>query len=117
MTRTTRVFVYVVIGIVAVLFGAQQLLAYHDARTRDQWKQLIARELPPNASKEQMTGFLQRHTTRFAIDEQFNHEYGGFVAQSEFDRFMLDRQVQILFHLSPTGSMQDVSVRVHYTGL
>lgn len=114
MIRTLKILAIIVVAVVILYLVLVNAFLYHDNQTRKELLKTIARELPVGSSKEQMTEFLKRHTSRFDLDEQ---GYGGFVPQTELDRFMFYRQVEILFKLSPTGTLQETEILIFYTWL
>lgn len=115
--RTLKILAIIIVGVLILYFTLVSALSYYDTQTRKELMQTVARELPIGASQEQMTQFLRRHTSRFALDEQYHHVYGGFVPQTKWDSFWFGRQVQILFKLSPAGSLQETEILVFYTWL
>jgi len=64
-----------------------------------------------------MKTFLERHTTRFALDDRFHHVYGGFLPQTWLDRFLFDRQVQVNLYLDDRHRFKEAEVNVYYTFL
>jgi hypothetical protein len=117
MMRLLKVFVIVIAAGTILYFAFVRSLAYYDSQTRKELMQTVARELRVGASKEEMTEFLHRHTSRFALDEQYKHEYGGFIPQTKWDHFWFERRVQILFKLNSDGTLKDTEIWVFYTGL
>jgi hypothetical protein len=90
-------------------------LSIRDSFTQRSVLGVIASELSVGASQDQMTDFLRRHTSRFALDDVYRHEYGGFVRQTALDKLLFDRQVQIVLKLNADGSMKEAEVWVYYT--
>jgi hypothetical protein len=93
------------------------VLPLRDSYARRNLLGVITSELRVGASQDQMTDFLRRHTSRFALDDVYRHEYGGYVPQTALDRILFDRQVQIVFKLNADGSMKEAHVWVFYTAL
>jgi len=93
------------------------MMSYHDSITQRTLLRTVARELSRNASMAEMTEFMQRHTVRFAVNQDDQLEYAGFVHQSELDRFLGDRKVQIILELNRNSkTFQRAAVRIYYTG-
>ena len=112
----------IAIGILAVLFVAFFLvlpmgLSRYDTHTRTEWLSIIHKELPPSASKSEMDASMRRHTTRYALDEKFDHRYAGFVAQTKFDKWAFDRKVRLSLKLNDQGQFGGAEVEVVYTFL
>lgn len=91
-------------------------LSYYDSHTKSAWLQLAARELSPGASEHEMAAFMRRHTFRHVRDE-YRHDYGGFVPQSQIDRFLFDRKVQIVLEMTGANTFDRAEVQVYYTFL
>jgi hypothetical protein len=92
-------------------------LSLRDRNVQRSLLTVIASELKVGASRDEMTAFLRKHTSRFALDEVYRHEYGGFVPQTPLDRLLFDRKVQIVFKLNVDGSMKEAQVWIFYTAL
>jgi hypothetical protein len=93
------------------------VMSHHDSETQRDLLRVVARELPRGASMGQMTEFMQRHTSRFALDQDDQLQYAGFVPQSRLDRFLSDRKVQIVLKINRASrTFENAEVRVYYTG-
>jgi hypothetical protein len=92
-------------------------LSYYDVHTRTEVLRLAARELPPHASLREMTEFMRRHTARYSLDETYQHEYTGIVAQSKVDKLLFDRKVQVVLKVAENHTFQSADARVFYTAL
>ncbi len=111
-------YVFALIGAVALTpLVSCQAIALHDRITRQGVSAVVARELPIGASLDDMKTFLERHTTRFALDDRFHHVYGGFLPQTWLDRFLFDRQVQVNLYLDDRHRFKEAEVNVYYTFL
>lgn len=93
------------------------VLSIRDSYAQRRLLGVIASEVKVGASKDEMTDFLRRHTSRFALDDVYRQEYGGFVPQTMLDKMLFDRQVQIVFKLDADGSMKEAEVWILYTAL
>jgi hypothetical protein len=102
--------------IFCLYFGLSLALSIYDARTKESLEKLVQSELRVGASKDEMTRFLSRHTSRYAEGTTYRHTYGGFVPQTECDR-RLGREVRIRFHLNADSTLREMEVEVFYTGL
>jgi hypothetical protein len=102
---------------VVAIAASAGVIKIRDSQTRRELMALVNREIAVGSSKEQMTSFLRKHTVRFALDETFKQEFGGFVSQSRLDQMLFNRKVQILFKLSPEGTMQEAQIWVFYSAL
>ena len=69
------------------------------------------------ASLTDVRTFLQRHATRFALDDRFDHVYAGFLPQSRLDKRLFDRQVQIRLYLDENQRFKNAEVEIYYTFL
>jgi hypothetical protein len=78
---------------------------------------MVAQELPPRASDTEMLSFMRQHTTRFAYDDKYRHEYSGFVPQTKLDRILFDRKVQVVLRVSENSTLVNADVNVFYTGI
>ena len=92
-------------------------LAMHDAVTRQEMFDAVARELPKGSSLAEMRAFMERHTTRFVLDDRFKHEYGGFAPQTWLDRQLFNRQVQVNLIFDENHRFKAAEVNVIYTFL
>lgn len=108
----------IILGAVALLIvSVPRMMSYHDSETRSVLLGMVARELPHDASMAQMAEFMQRHTARFAIDQDDQLQYAGFMPQSRLDRFLADRKVQIVLKINRASrTFENAEVRVYYTG-
>ncbi len=103
----------VVVGILLI----PTVTYYHDSATRGKLLDMVARELPPNASMADVAKFMQRHTTNSGLDEADHLEYGGFVPQTAFDRFWGDRKIKLILIVNrDTRTFQRAEVQIFYTG-
>jgi hypothetical protein len=92
-------------------------LAMHDAVTRRETLDAVARELAKGSSLVEMRAFMERHTTRFALDDRFKHEYVGFAPQTWLDRQLFNRQVQVNLFFDENHRFKAAEVNVFYTFL
>jgi hypothetical protein len=106
------------LGVVAlVIISFPRMMSYHDSKTRSVLLGMVGRELPHHASMAQMGEFMRRHTARFALDQDDQLRYAGFMPQSRLDRFLADRKVQIILEINKTNrTFENADVRVYYTG-
>lgn len=92
--------------------------SYADSHTRKSVLLMIARELPRDASMTEMAQFMQRHTTKYVLDQDSRLEYAGFVPATALDRFLGDRKVEIILIINTdTKTLQRAEVQIFYTGL
>jgi hypothetical protein len=117
MRRAITIFLALLVVVVGLDVGAATVWSYYDARTKQQWLKVIARELPQRASAGEMEGFMRRHTVRYDSPIGFQHEYVGFIRQTKLDQFLLDREVQIVLKVSEANTFQGADVEVIYTFL
>lgn len=103
--------------IVILGVGVPSAISYYDSRTTKALLREATQELPPRASNKEMLEFMQRHTARYALDDEFNHEYAGIVAQTSLDKALFDRKVQIVLKLNSDRTFKRAEVRIFYTGL
>ncbi len=103
--------------VLLMLTAASHILALHDRNTRRDTLAVIARELPVGASLADAQAFMERHTERFARDDEFPQVYGGFLPQSSLDRDLFDRQVQINLYFDAGHRFKSAEVNVYYTFL
>lgn len=117
MRRLLQVVLAVAAVAILVILLLPTVTYYHDSQTRGRLLQIVARELPPNASMAEMAKFMHRHTTNSGLDEAAQLEYGGFVPQTTFDRFWGDRKVKIILIVNrDTKTFQRAEVQIFYTG-
>ena len=116
VSRILKVSLAVVAAIVVLDVGVSSALSYYDSGARQKLLGIAAQELRPHASNQEMTDFMQRHTTRFAFDEKYHHQYSGFVAQTRLDRMLLDRKVQVVLKVGEDDTFMNADVHVDYTG-
>ena len=113
--RTFLIF----LGCVAFLYVALVVgLSAYDGGTRRHLVNLAAKELPPRASISETDDFMRRHTHRYAVDDTFNFQFGGFVEQYTVDKLLFNRQVSIVLKFNRTTKKYDsCEVEVFYTFL
>lgn len=99
------------------LIGSCQAMALHDRHTRKHVLALVSKEVPLGASSADMERFMQRHTARYALDDQFHHSFGGFLPQSRLDKDLFDRQVGVELHFDQNHRFTTAEVTVYYTFL
>lgn len=117
MRRFLRVSLIVLVVVVVIIISFPMVMSHHDSETQRDLLRVVARELPRGASMGQMTEFMQRHTSRFALDQDDQLQYAGFVPQSRLDRFLSDRKVQIVLKINRASrTFENAEVRVYYTG-
>lgn len=117
MRRLLKVVLAVSAAAILVVLLLPAVTYYHDSATRGKLLDMIARELPPNASMAEMAKFMQHHTRDSGLDEAAQLEYGGFVPQTVFDRFWGDRKVKIILIINgDTKTFQRAEVQIFYTG-
>jgi hypothetical protein len=120
MTRLIKVSAaIVVVSVASIVIFAIFLpigLSYYDSATRKALLRVVAQEVSPRASVEEMEDFLQRHTIRYAFD-QYHHNYSGFLPQTKLDKALFDRKVQVVLNLNEHQAFQSANVRVYYTWL
>lgn len=103
--------------VILLLFVTPLAMSSYDSRTKKRVLGMIARELPHNASMEEMDGFMRMHTTRYGLIEYRRTEYAGFLPQSAIDRILADRAVQIILKVDrKTRTLDGAEVRIYYTG-
>lgn len=107
----------IVAAIVAIIVAIPTSLSYYDGQTRTEVLRLAAQELPPHASVKEMTEFMSRHTARHSLDETYHREYTGIVAQTNLDKFLFDRRVQVVLNVSEDHTYLSADVRIFYTAL
>jgi len=79
---------------------------------------MIAQELPPRASMSEMDSFMRRHTDRYNVDTEYNFEFAGLMPQSKLDKFLFDRDVQIVLKFNRgTRTFKSAEVEPLYTFL
>jgi hypothetical protein len=117
VTRLIKIFLAVVAITVVLSIALPSTLSYYDSNTRQKLLRIAAQELPPQASDAEMLNFMRRHTTRFAYDDKYRHEYSGFVPQSKLDRILFDRKVQVVLRVAENSTLVNAEVNVFYTGI
>ena len=117
MIRATKVVLAAVVVIILFLTALPTALSYYDGHTRTALLGLAARELPPHASLREMTEFMRRHTARYSLDQTYQHEYTGIVAQTKVDKILFDRKVQVVLKVAEDKTYLYADVRVFYTAL
>ena len=121
MPKIVPLIVKISLGIIAAIiildlaFGTG--MSYYDAHTRDALLRVVAQELPPRASDAQMADFMQRHTTRYAFDDKYHHEFAGFVPQTQLDQFLFDRKVRVALKVNEDRTFREAEIQVFYTFL
>lgn len=91
LIRIFKVLFAVVAAIIVLDMAVATTMSYYDAHTKTLLLHVVARELPPHASMQQMTEFIRRHTERYGLDS-YNHEYAGIVAQTSVDKMLVRPQ-------------------------
>ena len=117
VTRMIKILLAVVAIVVACGIALPSTLSYYDSNTRQRLLRVAAQELPPRASDAEMLNFMRRHTTRFAYDDKYRHEYSGFVSQTKLDRVLFDRKVQVVLRVAENSTLLNAEVNVFYTGI
>jgi hypothetical protein len=117
VTRMIKILLAVIAAMVVFGIALPSTLSYYDSNTRQQLLGVAAQELAPRASNAEMLDFMRRHTTRFAFDEKYQHQYSGFVPQTKLDRILFDRKVQVVLRVSENSTLVNVEVNVFYTGI
>jgi hypothetical protein len=117
MKRSLKIAIWVVVSIVILDVAISSALSYYDSQTRKNLLQIAGQELSPGASDSDMVNFMQRHTARYARDDQFRHEYSGFLPQSRLDHMLFDRKVQVILRMNGVSRFDSAQVQVYYTGL
>jgi hypothetical protein len=64
-----------------------------------------------------MEDFMRRHTTRYALDDRYHHEFSGFVPQTKLDRIFFDRKVQLVLKVAENSTYRNAEINVFYTGI
>ncbi len=111
VTRLFKVVVAIVVSsaasIVVLVIALPTGLYYYDSATRKAFVRVAAQELPPHASIREMDEFMRPHTTRYAFDDQYHHDYSGFLPQTKLDRFLFDRKVQVVLKVNEDQTFQN----------
>jgi hypothetical protein len=115
--KIAKVLPAIVIAACVGLVASCQALGLHDRNTRARVLALVHKELPVGASLSDMERFMQRHTTRYALDDRFRHSYGGMLAQSSLDKDLFDRPVGVELHFDRNHRFTTADVNVYYTFL
>jgi hypothetical protein len=113
----TKILLAAVVIVVVCGIALPSTLSYYDSNTRQKLLRIVAQELPPRASDTEMLNFMRRHTTRFAYDDKYRHEYSGFVPQTKLDRIFFDRTVQVVLRAAENSTLKNADVNVFYTGI
>lgn len=117
MTFRAKLGIGVATVVCLSLLALPSVVSFYDARTRTRLLAVMAGELPIGASMDEMTAFLQRHTTRYAVDVVYHHEYVGFARRTAADSMLFDRQVEFVLKLSDARTFANAEVRIYYTFL
>lgn len=121
MRRSSKVILAIAVSCAALIavfvLALPTALSYYDSATNKAFLHVTAQELPPRASIKEMDEFMRRHTTRYAFDDRYHHEYSGFLRQTKLDRFLFDRKVQVVLKVNEDQTLKNAEVRVFYTGL
>jgi hypothetical protein len=119
MSFSRRTWLAVVVTLLCVCIGVANALAYYDLRTEKKVYGLIERELPQHASMNVMDAFMKRHTGNlYSLDEKYNFEFVGMFPQTDIDRILFDRRVEIVLKIDrKTNTLQRSDVEVTYTFL
>ena len=115
--RLAKVTLVVVIALATLVIGLPSALSYYDAQAKESLLRVVAKELPPRASHREMTELMQRHTTTYAFDDKYHHDYAGFVPQTQLDKSLFNRKVQVLLKVNDDQTFREADVRVFYTFL
>jgi len=115
--RLVKILLALIAVIIVLDIAFSSALSYYDANTRQRLVLMADLELRPHASSEAMAQFMRRHTTRYALDMTYHHEYAGFVPQTRLDRLLFDRKVQVVLKLNQNNTFMSAEARVYYTGL
>jgi hypothetical protein len=92
-------------------------LPYYDRNARQKALQIVAAELPRQASMAQMQQFMDRHTTGYDFDK-FNYQLGGFLPQSRVDKVLFGRKVGIYLKVDGKAqTLRSADVEIYYTFL
>ena len=121
MSRLLKVVVATAaVGAASVVAAAIALpisLHFYDSATKKALLHLVAQQLLPHASMLDMQDFMRRHTVRYAFNDLNGHDYAGFLQQSNLDRILFDRAVQIVLYVNEDQTFRSADVRVYYTWL
>lgn len=115
--RVAKVLLVSVAVLALAFVAAREALVHYDQKTRQELLALAAQEVPTGASLGEMEVFLKRHTTRYALDDTFNHTYGGFLPQTDLDKRLCNRQVQINLKFDAQHKYAGAEVNIYYTSL
>ena len=115
--RAVKILLAVVAAIIVLDVSLSSTLSYYDARTKQKLLLLVAQELRPHASNEEMVNFMRRHTARYAFDEKYHHEYAGFIPQTKLDRMLFDRKAQLVLKVDQNNNLTSAEARIYYTWL
>lgn len=100
-----------------LFFALPEVFRAYEARTRAELLGIVARELPTNATLPETKRFLAGHA-RVVVSPRFRpNEVIGVMRQSRLDRWMLDRQVQIVIKIDSDGRYSSAEIRFYYTFL
>lgn len=117
MTNLLKILGAVVLAVIVLDVAISSTLSHYDANAKGKWILNATQELRPHATPAEMVDFMRRHTTRYALDEKYNHEYSGYLPQSKLDRLMFDRKIQGVLNIDDNGAFAKADARVFYTGL
>jgi hypothetical protein len=112
-----------ILGItLAILVGAYSILTIglpaYDRRTKAELTSLVARELSSASGEDAMEAFMRRHTDRYGLDDFFDFEYAGIRKQTEVDKLLFHRKVQIALRYDPVTKLYiGCRITVFYTFL
>lgn len=126
MTMTaSRVFGWVarsvlglfVLAVLAWLFVLPGVGRHYEAKRRAELLDQVARELPPKASEPEMRAFLVRHSKAGFVTDLSDGEITGVMPKTMLDRWLLDRQVQLVLKVDSSNRFSTAEVRFYYTFL
>lgn len=108
---------FAVIGIlspIALVFLYFATLGLRDDYAKQRLSALVEAELPPDATRTQMEGFLEKNTKEWFDDSEAFRYYGN-VSNPIIDS-ALDRSISIFLYYDPDNQeMTDYEVRISYT--
>jgi hypothetical protein len=117
VTQTLKIALAIIAMVVAIDISLSSAWKYYDLRTRSALLSVVAQELPPHASNEEMEKFMQQHTARYAFDNEYYHQYQGILPQTTFDKFLFDRKVQLVLKVNENLTLRNAEVHIFYTFL
>lgn len=117
MVRATKTLASIAVAVLVLFLALPHVLQSYESRTRAELLGIASKELKADATLPEIEAFLGQHA-EVVDDRMFRpNEVIGIMPQSRLDRWLFDRQVQIVVEVDSSGRYSGIDIRFYYTGL